>query len=88
MTIFTTVILLTLTLNNSFLLFKHIAMIYLHIPQEPDHDAIVVSSETIAGGHVINDVRQKKGFQPLAIIVTRRTLMSSLCSRYLRESNS
>jgi pantetheine-phosphate adenylyltransferase len=51
---------------------------------EPNYNAIVVSSETIAGAKKINTLRQAAGFEPLTIVVTRRTEASSLCSSALR----
>jgi phosphopantetheine adenylyltransferase len=51
---------------------------------EPNYNAIVVSSETISGAKKINALRQAAGFEPLAIVVTRRTEASSLCSSALR----
>ena len=51
-------------------------------------DAIVVSSETIVGAFKINEIREGKGFQPLNILVTRRTDAASLSSTNIREQES
>lgn len=52
---------------------------------EREFDAIVVSSETVAGAKKINSIREEKGLPPLAVIVVRRTDASSLSSSFLRK---
>jgi len=49
-------------------------------------DAIVVSSETIAGAAKINELRVEKGFKPLVVVVTRRTVSSLLSSTFIRNN--
>lgn len=53
---------------------------------EADFDAIVVSSETIAGAVKINELRAAKGFRPLTVVVTRRTVSSLLSSTFIRKN--
>ena len=53
---------------------------------EPDFDAIVVSSETIAGAAKINEMRAAQGFRPLTVVVTRRTVSSLLSSTFIRNN--
>ena len=36
---------------------------------DPDFDGIVVSEETISGAEAINAERQRRGFDPLVIVV-------------------
>lgn len=48
-------------------------------------DAIVVSSETIAGAFKINELRAEKGFKPLAVLVSRRTDAATLSSTFIRD---
>lgn len=52
----------------------------------PDFDAIVVSSETIAGAVKINELRAAQGFRPLTVVVTRRTVSSLLSSTFIRNN--
>lgn len=52
---------------------------------EEAFDAIVVSSETVAGAEKINQLRAQKGFRPLAVAVTRRMAVATLSSTYLRN---
>ena len=51
---------------------------------DPDIQAIVVSSETIPGAYKINELRAQLGYQPLAILVTRRSDAATLSSTFLR----
>lgn len=53
---------------------------------EEAFDAIVVSSETIAGAEKINEIRAQKGFRPLAVAVTRRLSAATLSSTFLRNN--
>lgn len=53
---------------------------------EPDFDAIVVSSETIAGAAKINELRAQQGMRPLTVVVTRRTVSSLLSSTFIRNN--
>jgi cytidyltransferase-like protein len=53
---------------------------------DPNFDAIVVSSETIAGAAKINEIRAEKGMAPLVIVVTRRTVSSLLSSTFIRNN--
>lgn len=53
---------------------------------EKNFDAIVVSSETIAGAAKINAMRIEKGFPPLVVVVTRRTVSSLLSSTFIRNN--
>lgn len=53
---------------------------------EEAFDAIVVSSETVAGAEKINELRAQKGFRPLAVAVTRRMAAATLSSSYLRRA--
>ncbi len=53
---------------------------------EADFDAIVVSSETIAGAVKINEMRAAQGFRPLTVVVTRRTVSSLLSSTFIRNN--
>jgi cytidyltransferase-like protein len=48
-------------------------------------EAIVVSSETVEGAKVINRIREEKGMNPLAILVTRRENAGVLSSTFIRE---
>ena len=50
-------------------------------------EAIVVSSETIQGAKDINKIREEKGMNPLAILVTRRENGAVLSSTHVREKN-
>jgi cytidyltransferase-like protein len=52
---------------------------------DPKIEAIVVSSETIAGAHKINDIRVERGFNPLSILVSRRSEAATLSSTFLRN---
>jgi cytidyltransferase-like protein len=54
--------------------------------READFDAIVVSSETIAGAAKINELRAKQGMKPLVVVVTRRTVSSLLSSTFIRNN--
>lgn len=51
---------------------------------DPDVEAIVVSSETIAGASKINKLRADRGFAPLQVVVIRRSDVATLSSTYLR----
>jgi len=51
----------------------------------PNMDAIVVSSETISGALKANEIRQERGFAPLAIFVVRRCHTATLSSTFLRK---
>jgi len=53
---------------------------------DPTIEAIVVSSETVAGGIKINELRAEKGMNPLKILVTRRCDAASLSSTFIREN--
>mmetsp|Transcript_22385 Transcript_22385/g.39018 ORF Transcript_22385/g.39018 Transcript_22385/m.39018 type:complete len:371 (+) Transcript_22385:64-1176(+) len=53
---------------------------------EPQFEAILVSSETLAGGHKINALRQEAGMGPLWLLVTRRSEASTLSSTAIREA--
>ena len=46
--------------------------------------AIVVSSETLAGGAAVNDERRLRGLTPLVIIVTSRSNGAIVSSTFLR----
>lgn len=48
-------------------------------------EAIVVSSETLAGAAKINKMRTEKGMNPLAVLVTRRSEAATLSSTFLRS---
>lgn len=48
-------------------------------------EAIVVSSETIAGALKINDIRRRSGMSPLTVLVTRRSEGATLSSTFLRN---
>jgi pantetheine-phosphate adenylyltransferase len=48
-------------------------------------EAIVVSSETILGAHMINLKRIERGFPALAILVMRRCESATLSSTFIRE---
>mmetsp|Transcript_22443 Transcript_22443/g.29364 ORF Transcript_22443/g.29364 Transcript_22443/m.29364 type:complete len:373 (+) Transcript_22443:34-1152(+) len=52
---------------------------------EAHFEAIIVSSETLAGGEKINEIRKEKGMLPLTLIITRRTEATSLSSTAIRE---
>ena len=49
--------------------------------------AILVSSETIAGALKINEIRKDKGFPALDIIISRRSNVATLSSTFLRKNN-
>ena len=49
-------------------------------------EALVVSSETVPGALLINNVRRDKGIPPLRIVVMRRKDAVTLSSSYLRRS--
>lgn len=51
---------------------------------DPDIQAIVVSSETIPGAYKINELRVQVGYQPLDILVSRRSDAATLSSTFLR----
>lgn len=48
-------------------------------------EAIVVSSETVAGAHAINTRRQEAGLAPIATLVMRRSESATLSSTFIRE---
>lgn len=52
---------------------------------DPSINALVVSSETIAGAIKINEMRQKSQMKPLTILVTRRSDAATLSSSYIRH---
>lgn len=52
---------------------------------DPDIQAIVVSSETIANAVKINQIRQSKNFKLLDILVTRRSNVATLSSTFVRQ---
>jgi pantetheine-phosphate adenylyltransferase len=52
---------------------------------DPRYQAIVVSSETLAGAIKINAIRREKQFPSLDILVIRRRDVSTLSSSFLRE---
>jgi cytidyltransferase-like protein len=52
---------------------------------DPSFEGIVVSSETLIGAKMINKLRQERGFQKLAILVIKRSDISTLSSTFLRE---
>lgn len=54
---------------------------------DPTIDAIVVSSETLTGANKINEMRIEKGFQPLVILVSRRSGAATMSSTFIREKN-
>ena len=57
-------------------------------PNDPDADALVVSEETLSGGHEINILRRKNGLTPLQILVAPTIRFSSgktISSTYIRE---
>ena len=49
-------------------------------------NAIIVSSETIAGAFKINEIRQTKNMNNLSILVTRRSDGATLSSSFIRNS--
>eukprot|EP00947_MAST-08B_sp_MAST-8B-sp1_P004487 g4487.t1 len=51
----------------------------------PDLEAIVVSTETLRGGQMVNDRRIAAGLKPLAIVATKRQDSSTLSSTFVRE---
>ena len=55
---------------------------------DPSIDAIVVSSETLTGAEKINLLRVEKGFQPLVILVSRRSNAATMSSTFIREMYS
>lgn len=54
---------------------------------EPNIDALVVSSETLAGAYKINQLRLERGFPPLVILVSRRSGAATMSSTFIREMN-
>ncbi len=54
---------------------------------DPDMQAIVVSSETIAGAFKINSLRREKGMGEMAVLVTYRGDSAVLSSSFIREKN-
>jgi cytidyltransferase-like protein len=52
---------------------------------DPSIEAIIVSSETIAGALKINKIRREKGFEPLSILVSRRSNAATLSSTFIRS---
>lgn len=55
---------------------------------DPDLEAIVVSSETLNGAIKINKIRKEKGFNKLAILLTRRGEGFVLSSTFIRNFKS
>ena len=55
---------------------------------DPLIEALVVSSETIVGAYKINALRIEKGFNPLVILVSRRSDAATLSSTFLRTKTS
>jgi cytidyltransferase-like protein len=55
---------------------------------DPSIDALVVSSETIAGANKINQLRAEKGMLPLVILVSRRSGAATMSSSFIRETLS
>jgi pantetheine-phosphate adenylyltransferase len=55
---------------------------------DPNLDAIVVSSETLNGAIKINKIRKEKGFNKLAILLTRRGEGYILSSTFIRKFKS
>jgi pantetheine-phosphate adenylyltransferase len=49
-------------------------------------DALVVSSETMATGYKINQIRLENGLNPLTILVSRRSGGATMSSTFIRES--
>ena len=47
-------------------------------------EAIVVSSETLSGGHKINELREATGLAPLDVIVIQRDNAAVISSSFLR----
>ena len=52
---------------------------------DPAIEAIVVSSETIAGAHKINKKRVERGYRALQVLVMRRCESATLSSTFIRE---
>ena len=52
---------------------------------EASIEAIVVSSETVAGAHAINTKRKEAGLAPIATLVMRRSESATLSSTFIRE---
>ena len=53
---------------------------------DPGIEALVVSSETIAGAARINAIRAERGMNPVDVLVIRRTDASILSSTFIRKS--
>jgi pantetheine-phosphate adenylyltransferase len=49
-------------------------------------DALVVSSETMATGYKINQIRLENGLNPLTILVSRRSGGATMSSTFMREN--
>lgn len=49
-------------------------------------EALVASSETLPGAEKINKLRKEKGFQPLAVLISRRGDSATLSSTFLRAN--
>ena len=52
---------------------------------EQDIDAIIVSLETRAGAKMINQVREKKGLNPLIVFTVNRSSRYILSSTFIRN---
>lgn len=55
---------------------------------DPAVEAIVVSSETVAGANKINSLRKEKGFCELKVVVIRRSDVATLSSTFLRGQST
>lgn len=53
--------------------------------EEPDFEAIIVSSETLKGGMAVNSKRQERGMKPLRLLVINRFETHSMSSTFIRR---
>ncbi len=54
----------------------------------PDLDAIVVSTEVLKGGRLVNEERVKRGLKPLVVIAVARSQIYTLSSSFMRRKKS